>query len=102
MLLNCLLLVSQLTTTFVAKYQLSGTVALAKCQLTVNPISTITYLYTAVWLKVVGKSARDNPQRCCWWFCLPCSPKKFERMTREATDICSRELMESNKRRFDT
>ena len=56
---------------------------------------------TAVWRKVVGKSARDNPQRYCGWFCLPCSPKKFERMAREATDICSRVLMESSKSRLD-
>ena len=52
--------------------------------------------------KVVGKNARDNPERYCGWFCLPCSPKKFERMEREATDICSRVLMESNKSRFNS
>ena len=45
--------------------------------------------YTAVSKKVVGKSARDNPERYYGWFCLPCSPKKFERMAREATDISS-------------
>ena len=50
--------------------------------------------YTAVSRKVVGKSARDNPERYCGWFCLPCSPKKFERMAREAMDICSWVLME--------
>ena len=59
-------------------------------------------LYTAVSRKVVGRSARDNPERYCGWSCLPCSPKKFERMAREATDICSRVLMESNKSRFDS
>ena len=59
-------------------------------------------MYTAVSRKVVGKSARDNPERYCGWFCLPCSPKKFERIAREATDICSRVLMESNKSRFDS
>ena len=58
--------------------------------------------FTAVSRKVVGKSARDNPERYCGWFCLPCSPKKIERMAREATDICSRVLMESNKNRFDS
>ena len=58
--------------------------------------------YTAVSRKVVGKSARDNPERYCGWFCLPCSPKKFERMAREATDISSRVLIESNKTRFDS
>ena len=44
-------------------------------------------MYTAVSRKVVGKSARDNPESYCGWFCLPCSPKKFERMAREAADI---------------
>ena len=34
--------------------------------------------YTAVSKKVVGKSARDNPERYCGWFCLPCSPKNFK------------------------
>ena len=58
--------------------------------------------YTAVSRKVVGRSARDNPERDCGWSCLPCSPKKFERMAREATDICSRVLMESNKSKFDS
>ena len=59
-------------------------------------------MITAVSRKVVGKSARDNPERYCGWFCLPCSPKKFERMAREVTDMCSRVLMESNKSRFDS
>ena len=59
-------------------------------------------LDTAVSRKVVGKSARDNPERYCGCFCLPCSPKKFERMAREATDICSQVLVESNKSRFDS
>ena len=57
---------------------------------------------TAVLRKVVGKSACDNPERYCGWFCLPCSPEKIERMAREATDICSPALMESNKSRFDS
>ena len=58
--------------------------------------------YTAVSRKVVGKSAHDNPERYCGWFCLPCSRKEIEIMAREATDICSRVLMESNKIRFDS
>ena len=61
-----------------------------------------THEYTSVSRKVVGKSSRDNPERYCGWFCLPCSPKKFERMAGEALDICSRVLMESNKSRFDS
>ena len=59
-------------------------------------------LDTAVSRNVVRKKARDNPERYCGWFCLPCSPKKFERMAREATDICSQVLVKSNKSRFDS
>ena len=36
------------------------------------------------------------------WLCGYCSSKKFERMVREATDICLRVLKESNKSRFDS
>ena len=68
----------------------------------VKPVYYPRVLYTVVSRKVVGKSARDNPERYCGWFCLPCSPKKFERMAREATNICWRVLMESNKSRFDS
>ena len=52
--------------------------------------------------KVVGKSARDNPERYCGWFWVNCSSKKFERMAREAMDVCLRVLKESNKSRFDS
>ena len=52
--------------------------------------------YTAVSRKVVGKSARDCPERYCGSFWVHCSSKKFERMTREATDICLWVLKESN------
>ena len=48
----------------------------------------IVYLHTAILRKVVGKSARDNPERYCGWFKVRCSSKKFERMPREAMDIC--------------
>ena len=58
--------------------------------------------YTAISRKVVGKSARDNPERYCGWLWGYCSSKKFERMVREATDICLRVLKESNKSRFDS
>ena len=56
--------------------------------------------YTAISRKVVGKSARDNPERYCGWFWVLCSTKKFERMAREAIDVCLRILKESNNRRF--
>ena len=52
--------------------------------------------YTAISRKVVGKSARDCPERYCGSFWVHCSSKKFERMTREAADICLWVLKESN------
>ena len=48
-------------------------------------------LNTAISKKVVGKSARANPERYCW-FCVHCSSKKFERMAREAIKVCLRVL----------
>ena len=48
------------------------------------------------------KGCRDNPERYCGWFWVHCSSKKFERMAREAMDICLRVLKESNKSRFDS
>ena len=59
------------------------------------------YTYTAISRKVVGKSARDNPERYCGWFWVHCCSKKFERMVREATHSCLQVLKESNKSRFD-
>ena len=46
------------------------------------------------------KCARDNPERYCGWFWVLCSTKKFERMAREAIDVCLRILKESNNRRL--
>ena len=57
--------------------------------------------YTAVSRKVVGKSERDNPEGYCGWFWAHCFSKKFERMAREAMEICLQVLKESNKSRFD-
>ena len=62
----------------------------------------VSLVFTAISRKVVGKSARDNPERYCGWLWGHCSSKKFERMVREATDICLRVLKESNKSRFDS
>ena len=59
-------------------------------------------LYTAISRKVVGKSARDNTERYCGWLWGHCSSEKFERMVREASDICLRVLKESNKSRFNS
>ena len=58
--------------------------------------------HTAISRKVVGKIAFGNPDRYCGWFWFYCSWKKFERMVREAMDMCLRVLKESNKRRFDS
>ena len=58
--------------------------------------------YTAISKKVVGKSARDNPERDCGWFWGHCSSKKFKRMAREAVEVCLLVLKESNKSRFDS
>ena len=58
--------------------------------------------HTVISRKVVGKGARDNPERYCWWFWVHCSLKTFERMARKAMDICLRVLKESNKSRFDS
>ena len=60
------------------------------------------YSYKAISRKVVEKSARDNPERYCRWVWVHCSSKKFERMAREAMDICLRVLKESSKSRFDS
>ena len=61
-----------------------------------------TMLYTAILRKVVGKSARDNPERYCVWFLVHCFSKKFEIMAREAMDLCLQMLKESNKSWFDS
>ena len=58
--------------------------------------------HTAISRKVVGKSARNNPEKYCGWFWVHCSSKKYERMAREAMDMSLRVLKESNKRRFDS
>ena len=65
-------------------------------------MNKISELYTATSRKVVGKSARDNPERYCGWVWVRCSSQKFERMTGEAMDVCLRALKESNKRIFDS
>ena len=58
--------------------------------------------YTAISRKVVWKSARNHTERYCGWLLIYCSSKKFERMAREAMDLCLRVLKESNKSRFDS
>ena len=65
-------------------------------------LETLKDRHTAISRKVVGKSARDNPERYCGWFWVHRSSKKFERMAREAMDVCFRVLKESNKNRFDS
>ena len=58
--------------------------------------------HTAISGKVVGKSARDNPERYCGWVLVHCFSNKFQTMAREAMDVGLRVLKESNKSRFDS
>ena len=37
-------------------------------------------MHTAISRKVVGKGARDNPERHCGWFQIHCSLMEFERI----------------------
>ena len=66
------------------------------------PVKEMIVNDTAVSRKVVGKCARDNPERYCGCFLVHCFSKKFQRMTGEARDVCLRVLKESNKGRFDS
>ena len=52
--------------------------------------------------KVVKESAHNNTERYCGWFWAHCFAKKFERMAREAMNVCLWVLKESNKGRFDS
>ena len=58
-------------------------------------------IYSCFERKVVGKSARDNPEKYCGCFLVHCFSKKLQRMAGEARDVCLRVLKESNKGRFD-
>ena len=66
-------------------------------------VQAVNYLsYTAISRKVVGKSARDHPERYLGWFCVhSSSSRKFERVAREAMEVCLRVLKKSSKSRFD-
>ena len=75
---------------------------LQKLQLNDDSLTRHSGLYTAISRKVVGKSARDNPERHCRWFLLHCFSRKFERMAREAMDVCLHGLKESNKSRLNS
>ena len=57
---------------------------------------------TAVSRKVVGKGARDNPERYSGWFLVHLFSNKFQRVVGEAMDVCLRGLKESNTSRFDS
>ena len=48
-----------------------------KVKLSYLGIYTRERKYTAISRKVVGKTAHDNPERYCGWFCVHCSSKKF-------------------------
>ena len=58
---------------------------------------------TAISRKVVGKSARDNPERHCGWFwVLFFFQRKLKELVRKAMQMCLRVPKESNKIRFDS
>ena len=60
-------------------------------------------MFACILKKVVGKSARDNPERYCGLLLsLLWASKKFKRMAREAMDVCLRVPKESNRGRFDS
>ena len=60
--------------------------------------------HTAISRKVVGKSARDNPERHCGWFWVLFFffQRKLKELVRKAMQMCLRVPKESNKRRFDS
>ena len=66
-----------------------------------KPHQIYTNIYTAISRKVVGKSARDNPERHCGWFQVHCSLRNLKELVRKAVEMCLRVLKESNKSRFD-
>ena len=47
------------------------------------------------------KKYTRQSQRYCGWFLVHCFSKKFQRMARDAMDVCLRVLKESNKSGFD-
>ena len=72
-----------------------------------SPLSislSFTFLKLYISREVVQKSTRDNPERYLggrggWVYC---SSKKFDRMAREAVEVCLRMLKENSNRRFDS
>ena len=66
-------------------------------------MENILFFLTAISRKVVGKSARDNPESySAGDFEFTVLQRLIERMAREAMNICLRMLKESNKSRFDS
>ena len=61
----------------------------------------VGFVYTAFSRKVVGKGARDKPERYCGRFYGSLFFKEIERMAREAMGVQLRVLKESKKSRFD-
>ena len=64
--------------------------------------ATLRVLIYSYFDKGCRKKCTRQSRRYCGWFWVHCSSKKFERMAREAMDICLRWLKESNKSRFDS
>ena len=64
--------------------------------------SVLYFLYTAISKKVVGKNARDNPERYCGWFGDHCSSQKFQKNGTRGHGLCFRVLKGSSKSRFNS
>ena len=50
----------------------------------------------------LSEKCMRHSQKVLGWFWVHCSLRKFERMSREAMDVCLQVLKESNKSRFDS
>jgi len=68
----------------------------------VELLEQCTGTYTAVSRKVVGKSARDNPEGIVGGFEFTVLQRNLKELARKAMKMCLRVLTERNKSRFDS
>ena len=59
-------------------------------------------MYTAIFRKIVGRNAPDNPKRHCGWFEFSVLQRNLKELVRKAKEMCFRVLKASNKSRFDS
>ena len=62
----------------------------------------LVVMRTAVSRKVVGKSARDNPENPVGCFEFAVFQRNLKELSRKAMDVCLRVLKECDKSRFDS